>query len=80
MMIAKVFESGRCQAVRLPKEYRIPSEEVMVNKIGEIVFLMQKTSRWDSLMRAVDMLSDDYMEDGREVQRMQSVNDCDVHA
>lgn len=28
MMTAKVFENGRSQAVRLPKEYRFTQEEV----------------------------------------------------
>ena len=65
MMTAKVFENGRSQAVRLPKECRFSSEEVMVNKIGDIVLMFPKTNKWDSFMQAVDMFSDDYMEDGR---------------
>ncbi|MDD6991063.1 MAG: AbrB/MazE/SpoVT family DNA-binding domain-containing protein, partial [Oscillospiraceae bacterium] len=40
MMTAKIFENGRSQAVRLPKEYRFSSNEVAVNKIGNIVMLM----------------------------------------
>ena len=68
MMTAKVFENGRSQAVRLPKEYRFTSDEVMVNKIGEIVILMPKTSKWDSFMKAIDMFSEDFMEDGRAPQ------------
>ena len=71
MMTAKVFENGRSQAVRLPKEYRFSSEEVMINKIGEIVLLMQKPSKWDSFMKAIDMFSSDFMEDGRPMQNIQ---------
>jgi antitoxin VapB len=29
---------------------------------------MPKTSKWDSFMKAVDMFSDDFMEDGRNRQ------------
>ena len=65
MMTAKVFENGRSQAIRLPKECRFSSDEVMVNKIGEIVILLPKQSKWDSFMRAIDMYSDDFMADGR---------------
>lgn len=65
MMTAKVFENGRSQAVRLPKEYRFSGDEVMINKIGEIVFLMPKTSKWDSFMKAIEMFTPDFMEDGR---------------
>ena len=65
MMTAKVFENGRSQAIRLPKECRFSSDEVMVNKIGEIVILLPKQYKLDSFMRAIDMFSDDFMADGR---------------
>lgn len=65
MMTAKVFENGRSQAVRLPKECRFSSDEVMVNKIGDIVLLLPKQNKWESFMRAIDMFSDDFMADGR---------------
>ena len=65
MMTAKVFENGRSQAIRLPKECRFTSDEVMVNKIGDIVILLPKQNKWESFMRAIDMFSDDFMADGR---------------
>ncbi len=65
MMMAKVFENGRSQAIRLPKECRFSSDEVMVNKIGDIVILLPKQNKWDSFMKAIDMFSDDFMDDGR---------------
>ena len=71
MMTAKVFENGRSQAVRLPKECRFQSDEVMVNKIGDIVLIMPKTSKWDAFMKAIDMFSDDFMKEGREPQLLQ---------
>lgn len=68
MMTAKVFENGRSQAVRLPKECRFNTDEVAVNKIGDIVLLMPKTNKWSSFMQAIDMFSADFMEEER--------NDC----
>lgn len=65
MMIAKVFENGRSQAVRLPKECRFNTDEVAVNKIGDIVLLIPKTNKWSSFMQAIDMFSDDFMEEQR---------------
>ena len=65
MMTAKVFKNGRSQAIRLPKECRFSSDEVMVNKIGDIVILLPKENKWDSFMRAIDIFSDDFMADGR---------------
>ncbi len=71
MTVAKVFENGRSQAVRLPKEYRFSSDEVVINRIGDIVLLMPKTSQWESFMKAIDMFSDDFMKDGRDNQGVQ---------
>ena len=34
MMTAIIFENGRSQAVRLPKEFRFSSDEVKINRIG----------------------------------------------
>ena len=62
MRTAKVFENGRSQAVRLPKECRFDTDEVAVNRIGDIVLLMPKTNKWSSFMQAIDMFSDDFME------------------
>ena len=70
-MTAKVFENGRSQAVRLPKECRFSSDEVMVNKIGDIVILLPKQNKWDSFMRAIDMFSDDFMAEGRAKDMVQ---------
>ena len=71
MTVAKVFENGRSQAVRLPKEYRFSTDEVVVNRIGDIVLLMPKGGKWDSFMKAIDMFSDDFMAEGRDDQGVQ---------
>ncbi len=36
---AKLFMHGRSQAVRLPKEFRLPGKEVCVSKVGDAVLL-----------------------------------------
>lgn len=36
---AKIFWTGRSQAVRLPKEFRLPGEEVLVRRRGKSVVL-----------------------------------------
>lgn len=65
MMTAKVFKNGRSQAIRLPKECRFTSDEVAVNKIGDIVILLPKQNRLDSFQKAIDLFSDEFMADGR---------------
>ncbi len=36
---AKIFKHGRSQAVRLPKEFRLPGKEVRVRRVGRGVLL-----------------------------------------
>ena len=49
MDVAKVFENGRSQAIRLPKEYRFDTDEVFVFKEGNKVVLFPKPSvTWES--------------------------------
>ena len=66
MMMAKVFENGRSQAVRLPKEYRFSDKEVAINKIGDVVLLMPKENKWAGFLSSLNLLSEDFMNDGRE--------------
>lgn len=63
MKCAKVFENGRSQAVRLPKEYRFNDSEVRVNKVGDIIMLIPKKSKWNSLIKSLDIFTDDYMDE-----------------
>ena len=66
MLTAKLFENGRSQAVRLPKEYRFSGDEVAVNRIGDIVFLMPKDNKWAGFLSGLNLFSDDFMNDGRQ--------------
>lgn len=65
MMTAKLFENGRSQAVRLPKECRFSGEEVAVNKIGDIVILMPKEDKWSGFLNSLDFFSEDFMDGSR---------------
>ena len=58
MMTAKIFESGRSQAVRIPKEYRFNDDlkEVCINKIGDVILLTPINSKWTSF---IDCLNQD---------------------
>ncbi len=66
MMMAKVFENGRSQAVRLPKEYRFSDKEVAINKIGDVVLLIPKENKWAGFLSSLNLFSEDFMNDGRE--------------
>ncbi len=49
MDYAKVFMSGRSQAVRLPKQYRFEGDEVLIKRVGDAVVLLPRTRSWDTL-------------------------------
>ena len=66
MMTAKLFENGRSQAVRLPRECRFSGEEVAVNKIGDIVILMPQGNKWSGFLSSLNLFSEDFMSGGRE--------------
>ena len=51
METAKLFTNGRSQAVRLPKEYRFPGDEVAIKKVGEVVLLYLKDTAWEAFLR-----------------------------
>jgi antitoxin VapB len=55
MDTAKVFMSGRSQAVRLPKEYRFEGDEVLIKRVGNAVVLLPRTRIWDTLFEAIDL-------------------------
>lgn len=44
---AKVFMSGRSQAVRLPREFRFECSEVAIRRVGHHVILSPKYASWD---------------------------------
>jgi antitoxin VapB len=59
---AKLFMHGRSQAVRLPKEFRMPGTEVEVFRQGEDVVLRpmkRKVIDWPELWAKLDALGPD---------------------
>lgn len=63
METAKIFSNGGSQAVRLPKNYRFDTEEVMVNRIGNVVMLIPKDDCWKSTLESLDMFTEDFLKD-----------------
>ncbi|GHU75847.1 antitoxin [Clostridia bacterium] len=65
MDTAKLFNNGRSQAVRLPKECRFPGNEVGYRKVGDMVILFPPDRAWDIFKSSFGAASDDFMRDGR---------------
>lgn len=66
MKTAKIFQNGRSQAVRLPKEFQFKDDEVFIQKHGDAVILIPQQKAWEIFIEGVTGFSEDYMQDGRE--------------
>ena len=58
--IAKVFTTGRSQAVRLPKEYRFSCDEVLIERQGERVILIPRPRTWREYFAKAMPFSEDF--------------------
>ncbi len=70
MQTAKVFQNGRSQAIRLPKDFRVESAEVYLKKTPE-GFLVIPRDPWEIFFEGVEELSDDFMIGGRRQPQLQ---------
>jgi antitoxin VapB len=60
MKTAKLFQNGRSQAVRLPKEFRIPGKEVYIKREGEAIVLLPKEKSWEPLFESLNHFAKDF--------------------
>jgi antitoxin VapB len=60
MLTAKLFQNGKSQAVRLPKDCRFDGSEVCVKKIGDLLLLFPRDKEWDIFMQGINNFSDDF--------------------
>ncbi|MCL2600323.1 MAG: antitoxin [Treponema sp.] len=75
MQTARLFENGRSQAVRLPKECRFDGDNVYIRKIGDAVILFPADKKWEVFLHGLNGFTDDFMAEGRlqENQREREV-------
>ncbi len=66
MTLARVFQSGNSQAVRLPKEFRFDVDEVEIFRRGDEIVLRAVTPSATAIFDALAKLPSDFMEQGRE--------------
>jgi len=71
METAKLFRNGSSQAVRLPKEFRMPGNEVKIFKKGNHVILEPIETIWDQLFESLTEFPEDFLKDGRNQPGMQ---------
>ncbi len=77
METARVFWSGRSQAVRLPKDYRFEGGEVRIRRHGASVILEPIPTDWAWLDALAGRLDDDCVEAAMEEPPMQERPELD---
>lgn len=71
MDTAKIFWSGRSQAVRLPKEFRFQSNEVRIRRRGSAVILEPIGDDWAWLDAIVGSVDEDFAKAVNEQPKQQ---------
>ncbi len=80
-MKAKIFQTGRSQAVRLPKEFRFDGNEVYIRRDAETgdIVLSRRPDSWDELFN-MDTLSGVPADFMSAADRPQDLHDRDPFA
>lgn len=63
MVTAKLFQNGKSQAVRLPKEFRFEGDRVIVKRVGEAIVLLPFRAPWKTMLDSLALFSQDYLSD-----------------
>ncbi len=66
MDTAKIFWSGRSQAVRLPKEFRLDVNEVRIRRYGNAIILEPIAEDWSWLDEIAGPLDEDFVKAAEE--------------
>lgn len=66
MTLARVFQSGNSQAVRLPKEFRFDVDQVEIFRRGDEIVLRAVAPNGAAIFDALSQLPTDFMEQGCE--------------
>lgn len=61
MDTAKIFQNGKSQAVRLPKEFRFNGDRVYIKRVGDAVVLIPYSNPWNTLLDSLSLFSEDFM-------------------
>lgn len=56
---AKIFKNGASQAIRIPKKYRVTTEEVYITKVGDsLIITPKRTDRIEAMFKAIEEFED----------------------
>ncbi|WP_047461165.1 AbrB/MazE/SpoVT family DNA-binding domain-containing protein [Rhizobium rhizogenes] len=78
MDTAKIFWSGRSQAVRLPKEFRFDTDAVRIRRQGQAIILEPIVEDWDWLEAVTGPVDQDFAEAATEQPVEQERPELDI--
>ena len=59
---ARIFMNNRSQAVRLPKEFKFSTTEVLIRREGDEVILSTRPADWTDYLASAPVASEQFME------------------
>lgn len=71
MAITKVFRSGNSQAVRIPRQYRLDTDQVEILRRGDEIVIRKPPKNLAEAFELLAGLSQDFFQGGRKQPRTQ---------
>lgn len=65
MKTVKLFSTDQNQILEIPEEYSFAEEEVIINKIGDMLMITPKSRAKDVFLAGAVSFTEDFMTDGR---------------
>lgn len=67
-ILGKVFQNGRSQAIRIPKEFRVDCDEVYIEKVDNTLIIKPKDkNKWDNFFVNLEKVDTrDFLEDRKQ--------------
>ena len=66
----EVIKKGDTQMIILPKDFKLPDEDIFIGRDGNVITLMTKDEVWKILDNALNGFTEDFFPNGREPQSM----------
>ncbi|MBF0430639.1 MAG: AbrB/MazE/SpoVT family DNA-binding domain-containing protein, partial [Fibrobacteria bacterium] len=60
MITVKVIKSGNSQAIRLPKQFKLDTDEIIINRIGNVLVMTPKDEPWGLFSQGIKEIGKDF--------------------
>lgn len=67
---AEVIKIGGEQLVRLPKDFNVNDDKIVMRRLGKMIMLVPENDAWDVFLEGLNGFTDDFFPNGREPQNL----------